>query len=250
MVVGLSQMDQRAVGSSGVILLARRPEIVPVAATVLAWAALLADSPTAGWSGTSNSIAGHGAHGGVFTTTGLAMVAAMTVAMMGLLAVPGARGVARRLPTSPAGAILGFFAAFAATWTVIALCLATVAETLGGVLGSPVTAAGVLTLGCAAAQFDPRRRAALRACERPDQHGNPSGPVVGSARFGLACTARGFRPCALPMLAMLALPGSLPFMAVLTVLVVADRFTEGRHRLVIAVLYAFLGIALLGVGLN
>jgi hypothetical protein len=39
-------------------------------------------------------------------------------------------------------------------------------------------------------------------------------------------------------------------MAVLTVLVVADRFSEGRHRLAIAVLYALLGIALLGVGLN
>jgi len=39
-------------------------------------------------------------------------------------------------------------------------------------------------------------------------------------------------------------------MAALTVLVVADRYTEGRHRLVIAMLYAFLGIALLGVGLN
>ena len=66
----------------------------------------------------------------------------------------------------------------------------------------------------------------------------------------MSTATSGFRLCALPMLAMLALPGSLPFMAVLTVLVVADRFTEGRHRVVIAVLYAFLGIALLGVGLN
>ena len=51
------------------------------------------------------------------------------------------------------------------------------------------------------------------------------------------------------MLAMLALPGSLPFMALLTVLVVADRFTEGRHRLVIAALYAALGFGLLTLGL-
>ena len=65
----------------------------------------------------------------------------------------------------------------------------------------------------------------------------------------MSCATSGFRFCALPMLAMLALPGSLPFMAVLTVLVVADRFTEGRHRLVIAALYAILGIGLLGVAL-
>jgi hypothetical protein len=242
-------MDHPAIGSSGASVLARRPEIVPVAATVLAWAALIADSPTAGWSATGNSIAGHGAHGGVFTASGVAMVAAMTVAMMGPLAVPGARGVARRVPTCPNGAILGFFAAFVLTWTVIALCLATVAETLGGVLGSPVVAAGVLTLGCAVAQFDPRRRDALGACERQDQHGNTSGPVVDAARFGMSCAARGFRLCALPMLAMLALPGSLPFMMSLTVLVTADRYTEGRHRVVVAALYSVLGVGLLGVGL-
>jgi len=242
-------MDQPAVGSGGATLLARRPEILPVGATVLACAGLLADSPTAGWSATGASIAGHGAHDGVFTSSGLAMVAAMTVAMMGPLAVPGARGVARRLPRCPAGAMHGFFAAFVLTWAVIALCLATVAETFAGVLGSAAVAAGALTLGCAAAQFDPRRRDALRTCERTHQQGSSSGPVVDSARFGMSCATSGFRFCALPMLAMLALPGSLPFMAVLTVLVVADRFTEGRHRLVIAALYAILGLGLLGVAL-
>lgn len=242
-------MDQRAVGGDA-SLLARRPEIVPVAATVLAWAALIADSPAVGWSATGASMAGHGAHGGVFTASGVAMVAAMTVAMMGPLAVPGTRAVARRLPTGSAGAILGFFASFVLAWTAIALGLATVAETLAGVLGSAVVAAGVLTLGCTVAQFDPGRSGAHRDCDRPDQQVIPSGPVVESARFGMSCAGRGFRFCALPMAAMLALPGSLPFMAVLTVLVVADQFTEGRHRVVIAVLYAFLGIALLGVGLN
>ena len=243
-------MDQPAIGSSGASLLARRPEIVPLTATVLAWAGLIADSPTVGWSATGSSIAGHGAHGGVFTASGVAMVAAMTVAMMGPLAVPGAGGVARRLPTGAAGAIVGFFAAFVLTWTVVALCLATVAETLGGVLGSAVVATGVLTLGCAAAQFDPRRSGSFAGCDRPNPQGDGSGAFVDSARYGMSCAARGFRLCALPMLAMLALPGSLPFMAVLTVLVVADRFSEGRHRLAIAVLYALLGIALLGVGLN
>jgi hypothetical protein len=242
-------MDQPAIGSSGASLLARRPEIVPLTATVLAWAGLIADSPTVGWSATGSSIAGHGAHGGVFTASGVAMVAAMTVAMMGPLAVPGTRTLAGRLPTHAAGAILGFFAAFVLTWTVVALCLATVAETLAGVLGSAVVAAGVLTLVCAAAQFDPHRRSAFAACDRPNLQGDGSGAVVDSARFGMSCAGRGFRVCALPMLAMLALPGSLPFMALLTILVVADRMTEGRHRLVLAALYLVLGIALLGVGL-
>ena len=177
------------------------------------------------------------------------MVAAMTVAMMGPLGVPGARGVARRFPACPAGAILGFFAAFVLTWTVIALCLATVAETLGGVLGSAAIAAGVVTLLCAAAQFDPRRHSAFAACDRPDQQGDGSSAVVDLIRFGMSGAGRGFRVCALPMLAMLALPGSLTCMALLTVLVIADRFTEGRYRWVIAALYSVLGIALLGVGL-
>ena len=242
-------MDQRAIGRSSASLLALRAEIVPVAATVLAWAALIADSPTVGWSSTGSSIAGHGAHGGVFTASGMAMVAVMTVAMMGPLAVPGARTVARRLPSRCGAALLGHFAAFVLTWTVIALCLATVAETLAGFLGSAVVAAGVLTLMCAAVQFDPRRGSALRACDRPSQRADPSGPVVESARFGMSCAASGFRLCALPMLAMLALPGSLSFMAVLTILVVADRMTEGRHRWVIAPLYAAFGIALLALGL-
>src|SRR6476659_8482724 len=133
-------MDQRAI-SSGVSALARRPDVVPATGTVLAWAALIADSPNVGWSTSGTSIAGHGAHGGVFTSSGLAMVAVMTVAMMGPLAIPGTRAVPGRPPTGHSGWILGFFATFVLTWTVIALCLATVAETLGGVLGSAVVAA-------------------------------------------------------------------------------------------------------------
>ncbi len=56
------------------------------------------------------------------------------------------------------------------------------------------------------------------ACERQDQHGNTSGPVVDAARFGMSCAA-------------------------------ADRYTEGRHRVVVAALYSVLGVGLLGVGL-
>ena len=146
--------------------------------------------------------------------------------------------------------MLGFFAAFVLPWAVIGLCLATVAETFAGVLGSAAVAAGALTLGCAAAQFDPGRASAIEGCDRPLQLlGNGSGAAVDAARFGMSCATSGFRFCALPMLAMLALPGSLPFMALLTVLVVADRFTEGRHRLVVAALYAVLGIGLLVLAL-
>jgi hypothetical protein len=241
-------MDQRTIVSN-VNALARRPDIVPVTGTVLAWAALIADSPGVGWGTTGTSIAGHGAHGGVFTSSGLAMVIVMTVAMMGPLAVPGTRAVAVRLPTRHGGSVLGFFTALVLAWAVVALCLATVSETLAGVLGSPVTAAGILTLLCAVAQFDPRRRVAAHACVPLDPRGAGSAALVDAARFGLSSAACGFRLCALPMLAMLALPGSASFMAGLTVLVVADRITEGRHRLVVAALYAAIGTGMLGVAL-
>jgi hypothetical protein len=241
-------MDQQAVSGQGVSLLARRPEVIPIAATVVCWAALIAVSPTVGWSTTGTSIAGHGTHGGVFTASGVTMVAAMTVAMMGLLAAPGARAVATRFPTRVGGPLGWFFTAFVLTWTIVGLCLATVAETLAGVLGSAATAAGILTVLCAVAHFDPGRQNAFRACHRSVQApGNGSGAFVDSARFGISSAASGVRLCALPMLAMLALPGSLPVMALLTVLVVADRFTECRHRVVLAVLFAALGIGLLGL---
>jgi len=228
-------------------LLARRPEVVPVGATVLAWAALTAES--VGWWINGTGAAGHAGHE-VFTPAGIVMVAAMTVAMMGPLSVPGVRTVAFTSLWWRAGrASLWFFAAFIATWTVIAACLATIASTLDGVLGTAATAAGVLVLFCALAELDPGRAVRMKSCDRPMRlRGNGFDADVDCLRFGLLSAGRGVRLCALPMLAMLALPGSLLLMALLTGLTVADRVTEGRRWLLLAALYAVLGVGLLWVG--
>ena len=66
-----------------------------------------------------------------------------------------------------------------------------------------------------------------------------------SARFGLLTAGRGFRFCALPMLAMLAVPSSLLVMALLTTLSVTDRVAQGSRRLPIAVSFAILAAVLM-----
>jgi len=225
-------------------VLARRPEIVPIAATAVAWVMLVLGWPFAGWG--SPDPAGHTGHGGIFTPSGVAMVLVMTVAMMAPLAIPGVRTVAFTSPWWRAGrAALWFFVGYLAAWTGLAVCLAPIAETLAGVLGSPALAAAILVLACAIAQFDPRRTDLSRSCDRPMRlRGTGPDANVDCARFGVLTAARGARLCALPMLAMLAVPSSLLVMAALTALSVSDRVTQGSRRLVIAVLYVILAGAL------
>jgi hypothetical protein len=189
----------------------------------------------------------HGSSGGLFTPTGLAMVALMSVAMMGPLAVPGVRYVVSNSLWWRAGrAGLWFFGAFITTWAVIALCLQPVAELLAGVFGSASVAAGLLALVCALAQLDPRRAGRSATCDSPMRlRARGSDANTDCARFGLLCAARGFRLCALPMLAMFALPASLLVMASLTAFTVTDRVTQGRRRILIATLYTGLGVLLL-----
>lgn len=231
----------RACGPS---VLARRPEIVPIGATGVAWVALAAAGPMSVW--VSAGAGGHPGHDSVFTPSGVAMIALMTVAMMALPAIPGVRAVAFASPWRRAGrAGLWFFAAYLTAWTVLAVCLAPLAEALAGVLGSPALAAGILVLACAAAQFDPRRIDLSRSCDRPMRlRGIGPDTNVDCARLGVSTAATSVRLCALPMLAMLAVPSSLLVMAVLTVLSVSDRATRGSRRLVIAVLYVILAGAL------
>ena len=248
-----NQPSARAV-RRGPSVLARRPEIVPIASTTLAWAALAAVSPLSSWmslgpagDATGGPLSGtHPGHGGIFTPAGLAMVALMTVAMMAPLAIPGVRTVAFTSAWWRAGrASLWFFAAFIVTWTVLAVCLAPVAELLAGVVGSATVAAGILTAACGLADFDPRRTQLARACDRPMRL--RGGPDANSdcARFGLLTAIRGLRLCALPMLAMLAVPSSLLVMALLTALSVTDRVTQGSRRLPIAGAYLVLAGVLL-----
>ena len=158
-----NQPSARAV-RRGPSILARKPEIVPIASTALAWATLAAVSPLSSWmslgpagDATGGPLSGtHPGHGGIFTPAGLAMVALMTVAMMAPLAIPGVRTVAFTSAWWRAGrASLWFFAAFIVTWTVLAVCLAPVAELLAGVLGSAAVAAGILTAACATRRVRP-----------------------------------------------------------------------------------------------
>jgi hypothetical protein len=231
-------------------LLARRPDILPMGATAAAWSALAILTPYPAWLGLSaapTAISQHGAHGGMFTPTGMAMIALMSLAMMGPLAIPGVRYVAANSLWWRAGtATWWFFGTFIATWTVIAACLQPFAELLAGVVGSASKAAGLLTLACAIAQLDRRRAVRSSACDSPMRlRARGSDAYTDCARFGLLCGARGFRLCALPMLAMLAVPTNLLVMALLTAFTVADRVTQGRRRLLIAALYTGLGALLL-----
>ncbi len=237
-------------------VLARRPEIIPIAATALAWGALVATSPLSSWTSFDGGVAdggaagqvlgSHAGHGGIFTAAGLTMVGLMTIAMMAPLAIPGARTVAFASARWRAGrAGLWFVAAYLATWTVLAVCLAPIAETLAGVLGSAALAAGILTVACAIAEFDPRHTRWTEACEPPLRLRDGPDANTDCARFGLLTACCGFRLCALPMLAMLAVPSSLPVMALLTALSVADRITLGARRVPIAAAYLLLAGVLL-----
>ncbi len=237
--------------SRGPSLLARRPEIVPITSTVLAWAALAAMLPLSAWITAGDDAPGqlpglHAGHSGIFTPSGLSMVAMMTVAMMAPLGIPGVRTTAFTSPWWRAGrAAAWFFTAYIATWIVFAVCLAPIAEMLAGVLGSATLAAAILSLACAVAQLDPHRTGLSRSCDRPMRLRGGTEANSDCARFGLLTASRGVRLCALPMLAMLAVPSSLLVMAVLTVLSVTDRVTQGSRRLPIAASYVVLAAVLL-----
>lgn len=236
-----------AARSRGPSLLARRPDVLPVAAAVAAWVALAGSSTPTAWTDLTGALsAGHLGHGSVFSASGLAMVAVMTVAMMAPLSIAGVRTVAATSLWWRAGrAVTWYFVTFIAAWTVIAICLAPIATALAGLFGSPDTAAGILVLACAIAQFDPHRADLTKSCDRPMRlRANGSDANVDCARFGLLTAARGVRLCALPMLAMLAVPASLVVMAVLTALSVADRVTQGARRRHLAILYVTLAAVL------
>ena len=239
--------------AAGPPLLARRLRIVPIVVTVVAWAMLTATAPLSAWTiaGAADSAAaspdGHLTHSGVFTQSGLLMLALMTVAMMAPLAIPGILLVASASPRQRADRPAAwFFAVFLLTWIVVAVVFAPFATALGTLLGSSTAAAGILVVACVLVEFDPQRRAVGAPCGPPMQlHGNGSSADLGGARFGLLTACRGVRLCALPMIAMLAIPSSLLVMALLTAASVIDRFTLGRRRLVIAAGYAAMGIVLL-----
>ena len=236
----------------GPSLLARHPAALPITVSVAAWVVLLVVQPALSDDLLSGPLSSTGAtgHGGLFTPAGIAHTAAMTVAMMAPLALFGVRtAVVTSLWWRAGRAAVIFLAAFLVAWTVIALCLAAVAEAWTTWLGSAMIGTAVLLGVCALAQLDPTRPEKLKRCDRGMRlRATGSDADVDCARFGALTAGRDVRFCALPMLAMLAaagLPGSLLVMAAVTALTLADRITAGRRRLLIAAAYAACALALL-----
>jgi len=214
----------------------RWPELVPATVTAAAWAYLVLAGPRA-----------HAAHAGPLPTAGGVLgLAAMTLAMTGLLAVPGAGTAVFASPWWRARrSVTLYVAAFAGAWTAIALGLHALAAVLGWLV-EPAAAGGALLAAAALAQLHPRR--ALRAgdCDRPMRI-RPYGPAadLDCARFGAVSAGRCARLCGLPMLAMLALPASLPLTAVLAALALAERVARRRWQVPVALSYAALAVAVL-----
>ena len=235
----------------GPSLLARHPAALPITVSVAAWVVLLVVQPALSddlLSGPLSSTRATG-HGGLFTPAGIAHTAAMTVAMMAPLALFGVRtAVVTSLWWRAGRAAVIFLAAFLVAWTVIALCLAAVAEAWTTWLGSAATGTAVLLGVCALAQLDPTRPEKVKRCDRGMRlRASGSEADVDCARFGALTAGRDVRFCALPMLAMMAadhVPAGLLVMAAVSGLAFADRITAGRRRLLTAAAYAALAVVL------
>ncbi len=213
---------------------------VPIVATGAAWVGL----GIASLVGSTDQPPGH-THT-ISTASGLLVIAVMTVAMMGPLTIPGARAVASPVSGHGHGPFFGavsFCATFLGVWIVIAICLQPVAATVTGVVGSVDVGAALLLAICAAGQFDPRRRDPIRGSGEQPTTGDGARDALVAARSGGSAAIGDIRFCGLPMLAMLAVPGSLPAMAAITALTVLDR-AIGRSRSGVAAGYLVLAGAL------
>lgn len=220
-------------------LVGRWPELVPVTATVAAWAYLAlagADhSGHLGWAEAPLPGAGQLAH-----------LTAMTIAMTGFLAVSGARTAVFASPWwRRRRAVTLFVAGFGLMWTVVVLGLAELGLVLSGVVAPPAAGGALLALG-ALAQLHPRRSVRVADCDRTMRI-RASGPSadLDCARFGVVSAARCVRLCALPMLAMLSMPASLWLMAALAALPLGERLSRRRWPVLAALAYAALAVAVL-----
>src|SRR5829696_2515424 len=240
----VARWSTRPVPGAG--LLGRWPELVPIAATAAAWACLALTGPA-----TQPGAAHAGrAHAGPLAALpgagGVVHLVAMTVAMTGLLAVPGARtAVFASSWWRRRRAVTLFVAGFFLAWTAAVLGLHAVAVALS-VLAEPAAAGGALLAGCALAQLHPRRSRRAAECDRTMRI-RPYGRSadLDCVRFGVVSVARCTRLCALPMLAMLLLPGSLPLTAALATLALVERVSRRRWPVPAALSYAALAVTAL-----
>jgi hypothetical protein len=174
-------------------------------------------------------------------------IVVMVMATMGLFAVPVVRTVASTSPWWRARrAVVIAFTAFVGTWFGVALWLHGVAESLFPLLGSAQVVAGVLVAACAGAALRPGRSRRVVRCGRPvPLRRDGWGADLDCARSGLVAALWCARLCAVPMLAMLALPGRVDVMAALPAIGLAERAGGPGARLPVSLAYAALSVAVL-----
>jgi hypothetical protein len=177
----------------------------------------------------------------------LAMVVAMTMAMMSPYAVPLARAVARAtLWWQATQAVVVAVATFLGLWCVVSAALHLAGTAVSLTLGSRAALA-LLALVCAVVVQRRGRTALLRACAvtRPVR---PAHPARDAGRWAALAGGRCVRVCALPM-TLMAIEPSLAGFAAVTTLLWVERFT-GRPalRYVLAAGYLAVGAALIATG--
>jgi hypothetical protein len=223
----------------------RHPPALPLAVTAVGWAVLLL-------------LGEHGGTGAGLHTVGLHTVephvldpvatAAMVVATMGPLAMPGTRTVAGcSIWWGGRGPVGAFVGAFLGRWLLLATGLAVAGAAVTWALPASLVA-GLALAAAGAAQLDPARARLLAACARPMRiRASGAGALRDAARFGWSSAASCARTCALPMIAMLALPAAHPaalaVMAALMALALLDRAVHPARRPWLAAGYAALGLA-------
>jgi hypothetical protein len=207
--------------------------VLPLAATVLGWVAAF--------------VPGLGHRGGVGGTGPGAShlqhavgIVVMTLAMMSVLAVPMVRTVAATSTWWRARrAVWLAFAGFVGTWVAVGLALHVLVETVTGVAGTPRELAAVALGAFALAQLHPRRRVEVRRCARPmPLRARGWSADADCLHLGALTGARCAQVCALPMLAMVAVPASLPLMAGLTAASLVERTYGPRRPALVAALLA------------
>jgi hypothetical protein len=225
-------------------VLTRRPELVPLGAAAVGWAA--AFTP---WFGHGSAIGGTPGAGPSHLHH-VAAISAMTLAMMSPLAIPLVRTVSS---TSTwwrvRRAVLLAFAAFALTWMSIGLALHVVVEALSEPAGRPARVAGAALVAFALLQLHPRRKLQVLRCGRPRAlRARGWTAEVDCLHLGADTAARCGQVCGLPMLAMVAVPSSLVLMAGLTAASLVERVWGRRWPAVVAPALA-LASGAVGIGL-
>jgi hypothetical protein len=228
-------LDQRQpwplTAPGGPSLLGRRPELLPIGSVASAWVFLLVNAHLGGV---------HAAH------VDIVGVPVMTIATMGLLAVPVVRTAAASTLWWRSGrAAAVAFVVFLGAWIAVAATLHAVAGRMVSSEHARMVTAGLLVVS-ALLQLHPRRIALVKRCGLARRIRPFGWPVTTDcASLGLVAAGRCARLCAVPMAAMLTAPASLGLMAGIAAATLADRVCGGRRAPAMAAGYAVLAAAAL-----